>query len=264
MKSLSLYIFLATSASAEEHALFDLEEYIKNHKLDQGKLECGISTGYHSTLYDTTFVPTDHHPWFVRIEITEIDSQLESVAHECTGVFISRRSILTTASCMGDTHHTSHRIRIYVPLLKELVQFNYVYDNHPQYRGCTVDKCWNNLGLITLPHDMNTKFFSPICLPHPNMFEPSQMHLVSNFKAVNGYTLQDAPIERVPQSYCKTHMTDDFVLEQFEVGKQHQFFCYHNETVLSYGKSTGSIIVKKLPGPIPHYTLYRVGLENEK
>ena len=45
-------------------------------------------------------------------------------------------------------------------------------------------------------------------------------------------------------------------MEKYEENPNNQFFCYLNKDIVRPIKGTGSLIVKKLPGTVPHYTLY--------
>ena len=55
---------------------------------------------------------------------------------------------------------------------------------------------------------------------------------------------------------CETSINNDFIMEKYEENPNNQFFCYLNKDVIRPIKGTGSLIVKKLPGTVPHYTLY--------
>lgn len=253
---------------------FLVESYINAYNLNKGLVECGISAGYHATLFTTKYVPANHQPWFTKLRVKDLWNHKTIITniYECTGVFISRKSILMSASCMKSTHHTKHAIDIFVPHLNTWLKINFIYSPHSEYKECTETNCINDIGIVTVKSNINPKFFTPICLPYPNTQMPMNFQLISNMAEVKHlkyreylegnleqphvFWIQDTPIEKISKNNCKTHINNNYIMETFEENPNHQFFCYRNESRLDYGKETGSIITKKLPGPIPHYTLY--------
>ena len=82
----------------------------------------------------------------------------------------------------SDGHHKT-AMELFVPQHNKWFGFHYNYTAHPDFTDCVEDRCLNDVAIMTIEHDLNSKFFIPICLPKPGVM-PSKFQMISNVENI--------------------------------------------------------------------------------